>query len=78
MWACTCCFQCVGLVRQEEDAEQSLETPLFKDLYPAFCVRVKRPGIAAAQYDGDYEGFVKPVLGKEADGAACSQPAQSG
>ncbi|KAH3776967.1 hypothetical protein DPMN_178401 [Dreissena polymorpha] len=42
---------------------------------PAFCVRVKRPGLATVHLNGDYEGLVEPVLG---DGTACLQPAQSG
>ncbi|KAH3796890.1 hypothetical protein DPMN_150467 [Dreissena polymorpha] len=51
---------------------------MFKCLYPAFCVRVKRPGFSAVEKDGDYEGFVEPVLGEEADGTDCKKPTQSG
>ncbi|KAH3862198.1 hypothetical protein DPMN_025164 [Dreissena polymorpha] len=36
-------------------------------LYPAFCVRIKRPGLAAFQKDGVYEELVEPVLCEEAD-----------
>ncbi|KAH3693215.1 hypothetical protein DPMN_192617 [Dreissena polymorpha] len=44
---------------------------MIKCLYPAFCVHMKRPGLAAVEKGGDYEGLVEPVLGWEADGTAC-------
>ncbi|KAH3885726.1 hypothetical protein DPMN_009722 [Dreissena polymorpha] len=35
--------------------EQSSETYMFKCLCPAFCFRVKRPGLTADEKDGNYE-----------------------
>ncbi|KAH3843905.1 hypothetical protein DPMN_117439 [Dreissena polymorpha] len=37
------------LVGRLGDSEQSSMTFMFKCLYPAFCVRVKRPGLAAVE-----------------------------
>ncbi|KAH3843247.1 hypothetical protein DPMN_116758 [Dreissena polymorpha] len=54
----------VCLVLRVGNAEQSSDTFMFECLYHAFCVRVKRPGLAAKEYDGDYEGRLEHVLGK--------------
>ncbi len=51
---------------------------MCKGLYHAFCARAKRPGQAAKQYYGVYQGCVEPLVGGKADGDACPQPAQSG
>ncbi|KAH3836482.1 hypothetical protein DPMN_109852 [Dreissena polymorpha] len=51
---------------------------MFKCLYSEFCVRFKCPGLAAVEYDGDYELLVEPVLGCVADETACPQHAQYG
>ncbi|KAH3721482.1 hypothetical protein DPMN_064410 [Dreissena polymorpha] len=37
---------------------------MFKSLYPAVCVHIKRRGLAAVDLDGDYEGLEEPVLVK--------------
>ncbi|KAH3833290.1 hypothetical protein DPMN_106596 [Dreissena polymorpha] len=50
---------------------------MFKCLYPAFCVCVKRPGLAAVESDGDFDGLVETVHGGEDDGTTCPQTAQS-
>ena len=76
MQSCSGVF--VGLVLRIGNAEQSSETFLFKCLYPAFCVRSKRPCLAAVEKDWSYDGLEVPVRGGEADGNACPQPAQSG
>ncbi|KAH3787495.1 hypothetical protein DPMN_165619 [Dreissena polymorpha] len=51
LWANKCCSHVpvvlIGLVLQVGDGEHFLETPVLKDLHPAFCVSVKRPGLAA-------------------------------
>ncbi|KAH3885771.1 hypothetical protein DPMN_009769 [Dreissena polymorpha] len=49
--------------------EQSSETYMFKCLYPAFCFRVKRPGLTAVEKDGNYEELKEPVLCGTADGS---------
>ncbi|KAH3754301.1 hypothetical protein DPMN_188968 [Dreissena polymorpha] len=39
----------VGLVLPKGDTEQSLEIFMFTCQYPAFCIRVKGPGVAAVE-----------------------------
>ncbi|KAH3860185.1 hypothetical protein DPMN_023077 [Dreissena polymorpha] len=39
----------IGLVIRVGDAGHSLQTFMLRCLYNAFCVRVKRPGLAAAE-----------------------------
>ena len=51
---------------------------MFKGLYPAFYVCKKCQGVAAIEINSDYDGLAGPVLGGEADGADCPQPAQYG
>ena len=76
MQSCSGVF--VGLVLRIGNAEQSSETFFFKCLYPAFCVRSKRPCLAAVEKDWGYDGLEVPVRGGEGYGNACPQPAQSG
>ncbi|KAH3825924.1 hypothetical protein DPMN_127810 [Dreissena polymorpha] len=50
---------------------------MFKWLYQAFCVRVKRPGLVAVDVGGDYEGLVEPVFGGKLMKLLVIQPAKS-
>ena len=51
---------------------------MFKCNYRALCVRMKPPGLASVEKNGDFEGLVEPLLGGEVDGISCPQPAKSG
>ena len=73
MWSKKCCHVSdvlVCIVFHLGAAEQSSETLVFKCLYPAFCVRVKRSGHAAVLLKiYTRKELVEPVLGGETDGA---------
>ncbi|KAH3769918.1 hypothetical protein DPMN_171199 [Dreissena polymorpha] len=77
MWSKKCCHVSdvlVCIVFHLGAAEQSSETLVFKCLYPAFCVRVKRSGHAAVLLKiYTKKELVEPVLGGETDGVSCPQ-----